>query len=90
MNLRVTTTEQAIEFVKDVGVCFLFPIQGVEMPALWDAIAGSVVKTINNHSGYEIERTRGWKDDHGDWLALRVNEPSANIGLATAGALRSV
>ena len=63
MDLRVTTQEQAIEFVNDVGFCFLFPIQQVEMPSLWDAIAGRVVKTYSSHSGYEIERTWGWKDD---------------------------
>jgi hypothetical protein len=63
MNLRVTTKEQAAEFVKDVGFCFLFPIQGVEMPSLWDAVAGRVMKTTNKHSGYEIERTWGWKDE---------------------------
>ncbi len=33
------------------------------MPSLWDAIAGRMVKTTNKHSGYEIERTWGWKDD---------------------------
>lgn len=63
MNLRITTKEQAVEFVNDVGFCFLFPIQRVEMPSLWDAIAGRVVKTYPNHSGYEIERTWGWKDE---------------------------
>ncbi len=63
MDLRVTTPAQAQEFVNDVGFCFLFPIQGVEMPSLWDAIAGRVVKTYSSHSGYEIERTWGWKDD---------------------------
>lgn len=63
LDLRVTTPEQAVEFVNDVGFCFLFPIQSVEMPSLWDAIAGRVVKTTNKHRGYEIERTWGWKDD---------------------------
>ncbi len=63
MNLRITTKEQAVEFVNDVGFCFLFPIQKVEMPSLWDAIAGRVVKTYPHHSGYEIERTWGWKDE---------------------------
>lgn len=63
LTLRVTTKEQAVEFVKDVGFCFLFPIQRVEMPSLWDAIAGRVVKTTNKHTGYEIERTWGWKDE---------------------------
>jgi hypothetical protein len=63
MNLRVTTPTQAIEFVDDIGFCFLFPIQNVEMPSLWDAIAGRKVRTSTGHSGYEIERTWGWKDD---------------------------
>lgn len=63
MDLRATTKEEAAAFVNDVGFCFLFPIQGVEMPSLWDAIAGRVVKTSSKHSGYEIERTWGWKDD---------------------------
>jgi hypothetical protein len=64
MDIRVTTQEQAVEFVNDVGFCFLFPIQGVEiMPSLWDAIAGRVVPTSSSHSGYEIERTWGWKDE---------------------------
>ena len=63
MNLRVTKQEQAVEFVNDMGFCFLFPIQKVEMPSLWDAVAGRVMKTTNKHSGYEIERTWGWKDE---------------------------
>ncbi len=63
MDLRVTTKEQAQEFVNDVGFCFLFPIQNVEMPSLWDAIAGRVKKTSPKHRGYEIERTWGWKDE---------------------------
>ena len=63
MNLRITSPEQAVKFVDDVGFCFLFPIQNVEMPSLWDAIAGRVVRTSGKHSGYEIERTWGWKDD---------------------------
>jgi hypothetical protein len=62
MTLRVKTPLEAAAFVRDVGFCFLFPIQGVEMPSLWDAVAGRVVKTSSSHSGYEIERTWGWKD----------------------------
>ena len=63
MDLRVTSKEQAIKFVDDVGFCFLFPIQNVEMPSLWDAIAGRAIKTSSQHHGYEIERTWGWKDE---------------------------
>jgi len=63
MNLRVMNQPQAVEFVNDVGFSFLFPIQKVELPSLWDAIAGRVVKTYPQHNGYEIERTWGWKDE---------------------------
>ncbi len=63
MDLRVTTPEQALEFVNEVGFCFLFPIKGIEMPSLWDAVAGRVIPTSSAHSGYEIERTWGWKDE---------------------------
>lgn len=63
MDLRVATPEKAVAFVNDVGFCFLFPIQGVEMPSLWDAIAGRVVRVTGSHTGYEIDRTWGWKDD---------------------------
>ncbi|MBN1888474.1 MAG: winged helix DNA-binding domain-containing protein [Thermoflexales bacterium] len=63
MDIRVTTQEQAREFVNDVGFCFLFPIKGVDLPSLWDAIAGRVVPTYSQHQGYEIERTWGWKDE---------------------------
>lgn len=62
-DIRVTTPAQAVEFVNDVGFCFLFPIKGIEMPSLWDAIAGRIVPTSSSHSGYEIERTWGWKDE---------------------------
>ena len=62
MDLRITTPAEAKVFVDDVGFCLLFPTQ-VEAPSLWDAIAGRVVKTYSSHSGYEIERTWGWKDD---------------------------
>jgi hypothetical protein len=63
MDIRVTNQEQAREFVNDVGFCFLFPIKDVELPSLWDAIAGRVVPTYSQHQGYEIERTWGWKDE---------------------------
>lgn len=63
LDLRVTTPQAAVNLVNDLGFCFLFPIQNVEAPSLWDAVAGRVLKTTNKHSGYEIERTWGWKDD---------------------------
>jgi hypothetical protein len=70
MNLRLKNQTQAVEFVNDLGFSFLFPIQKLELPSLWDAIAGRVVKTYPDHKGYEIERTWGWKDESLDkgWL----------------------
>jgi hypothetical protein len=62
LNLQIKTSEEAIEFINDVGFSFLFPIQNVEMPSLWDAVAGRVVKVSSSHDGYEINRTWGWKD----------------------------
>ena len=82
MDLRVKTKEQAIEFVNDVGFSFLFPIQSVEMPSLWDAIAGRVVRTSSSHSGYEIDRTWGWKDDALDkkqWYYAKLIRSKATL-----------
>jgi hypothetical protein len=81
MTLRITTTAHAVDFVNDVGFCFLFPIQKVETPSLWDAIAGRVVKTYPDHSGYEVERTWGWKDKSldWDWLQFKGRQPFADF-----------
>lgn len=62
MSLRVKTPDEAVAWLGDVGFAFLFPIQGVEMPSLWDAIAGRVKEVTSAHHGYEIDRTWGWKD----------------------------
>ncbi|MBI5880028.1 MAG: winged helix DNA-binding domain-containing protein [Chloroflexi bacterium] len=62
MNLRVKTPDEAVAWINEAGFSFLFPIQNVEMPSLWDAIAGRVKEVTSEHHGYEIERTWGWKD----------------------------
>lgn len=39
--LRCKTAEDIRGFVDDVGLCLLFPVQGVEMPNVYQAVAGS-------------------------------------------------
>jgi hypothetical protein len=61
-TLRVQTIEQARRFVNDVGFCFFWPIQGVELPNLFHAIAGRVRDVPNEHNDPDISKCWGWKD----------------------------
>lgn len=38
VELYVHTEEEAIEFVNEVGFCFLFPVKKLELPNLWEAM----------------------------------------------------
>jgi len=82
MNLRVKTTDEAVRWIGEAGFAFLFPIQNVEMPSLWDAIAGRVKEVTGEHHGYEIERTWGWKDalmDKKRWYYGKLVRDKATI-----------
>jgi hypothetical protein len=59
---RVQTIEEAERFVNAVGFCFFWPIQGVEMPNLFHAIAGRVRSIPNEHDDPDISKCWGWKD----------------------------
>lgn len=59
---RVQTIEQAERFVNEVGFCFFWPIQGVELPNLFHAIAGRVRNVPNEHDDPDISKCWGWKD----------------------------
>ncbi len=59
---RVQTIEAAEQFVNDVGFCFFWPIQGVELPNLFHAIAGRVRAVPNEHDDPDISKCWGWKD----------------------------
>ncbi|HLF02604.1 MAG TPA: hypothetical protein VI547_11550 [Anaerolineales bacterium] len=59
---RVQTIEAAEKFVNDVGFCFFWPIQGVELPNLFHAIAGRVRAVPNEHDDPDISKCWGWKD----------------------------
>ncbi len=59
---RVQTFSEAEQFVRDVGFCFFWPIQGVEMPNLFHAIAGRVRDVPMEHDDPDISKCWGWKD----------------------------
>jgi hypothetical protein len=61
-ELALQTVDDAIALLDDVGFCFLFPIKGVEMPSLWDAVCGRVKPVSNEHHDPHIQKTWGWKD----------------------------
>ena len=61
-ELCVQTEEQAVDFVNEVGFCFLFGDKGVEIPTLWSAIAGSRRAVPNTHHDADISKTWHWKD----------------------------
>jgi hypothetical protein len=61
-ELALQTVDDAIAFLDDVGFCFLFPIKGVELPSLWDAVCGRVKPVPNEHHDPHIQKTWGWKD----------------------------
>ncbi len=60
--LQVRTEQQALDFVNDVGFCFLFGDKGVEMPTLWAAACGSRRPVPRNHHDPNLGRTWEWKD----------------------------
>lgn len=61
-ELRLRTVEDAREFIARVGFAFLFPIQGAELPSLWDAVCGRTREVTPEHRDPDIEKTWGWKD----------------------------
>lgn len=62
-DLRLRTPQQAVEFVDDVGFCFLFPAKGIEMPSLWEAICGESRPLPRHHDDRELGCAWRWKDD---------------------------
>jgi hypothetical protein len=59
---RIQSVEEARGFVDRVGLCFLWPIKGIEMPSLFHAIAGRVRNVPNRHNDPDLSRCWGWKD----------------------------
>jgi hypothetical protein len=60
---RVQTMTVARAFVEEVGFCHFWPIQGVELPNLFHAIAGRVRAVPMEHNDPDLGKSWGWKDD---------------------------
>jgi hypothetical protein len=60
---RIQTVAAARAYVQEMGFCHFWPIQGVEMPNLFHAIAGRVRAVPNEHNDLDISKCWGWKDD---------------------------
>lgn len=60
-DLRVTTREQAIDFVARRGFVYFWPVKGVVLPSLWAAVAGD--RPVPNEHDDPGQVTWGWKDE---------------------------
>ncbi|HIC87878.1 MAG TPA: hypothetical protein EYP04_00495 [Anaerolineae bacterium] len=60
-ELALRMAEEAVAFVEEVGFCFFWPIKGVELPSLWEAVAGPrPVAAQHDDPGHITWR---WKDE---------------------------
>ena len=59
-NLRVTTINQAVEFVNERGFIFFWPLKGLPFPSLWSAVAGN--RPVADEHDDPGHITWGWKD----------------------------
>ena len=61
-ELRVRTEQEALDFINEVGFCFLFAARGFAMPTLWEAICGEARPLPHHHDDPDLGRTWEWKD----------------------------
>lgn len=61
-SLRLKDADDIRAFVDDVGVCLLFPIQGIEMPNVYQAVAGGEKALTPQHDDPHIALTWNTKD----------------------------
>ncbi|HXQ34514.1 MAG TPA: hypothetical protein VN843_10925, partial [Anaerolineales bacterium] len=40
---RVTSPKAALDFIKERGFIYFWPIKGIDLPSLWTAVAGNRV-----------------------------------------------
>jgi hypothetical protein len=62
-HLRLGSSRQALEFINEVGFCFLFPVKTVEMPSLWEAVCGESRPLPMHHDDAELGFAWNWKDE---------------------------
>jgi hypothetical protein len=62
-GLRLRNSRQALEFVNEVGFCWLFPAKDAEMPTLWEAICGESRPIPVQHDDQALGHAWDWKDE---------------------------
>lgn len=60
-ELRLKSLQEAQCFVKQRGFVFFWPIKGIELPSLWNAVAGN--RPVADQHDDPGHITWGWKDD---------------------------
>lgn len=61
--LHLRDSQQALQFIEDVGFCFLFAAKGIEMPTLWEAICGESRDLPEHHDDDALGYAWDWKDE---------------------------
>src|SRR5512135_880040 len=57
---RIQTPDQALEWVRERGFVYFWPIKGIDLPSLWVGVAGDrAVADAHDDPGHV---TWGWKD----------------------------
>jgi hypothetical protein len=59
---RIQTPEEARRFVDEMGFCHFWPIKDVEMPNLFNAIAGRLRPVPRQHDDPDMAKCWRWKD----------------------------
>jgi len=59
-GLRLTSREEAVEFVRKRGFVYFWPINGILLPSLWVAVAGD--RPVADDHDDPGHATWGWKD----------------------------
>jgi len=70
---RITTPEQALDWVNERGFAHFWPIKGITLPSLWITVAGD--RPVGAHHDDPGHITWGWKDNALDkriWYYAKV------------------
>lgn len=61
-ELRLRTEEEAARWIDQVGFSLLFPVKGIELPNLWEAVCGRRRVLTSEHYTEGMDETWTWKD----------------------------
>jgi len=62
-HMRLRSSQQALQFINEVGFCSLFPLLHEELPSLWEAICGESRSLPMHHDDVELGYAWDWKDE---------------------------